>query len=418
MSIGAKQIRQLTVALIANPPGVNDDALQNYMVGSTVYSISDQTFYECSDNTPGAAVWGAVSMGGSPGGSDTQVQFNDSGAFGGDSGLTYNKTTDVLTSTGGYVDSSATASKALIVNSGKKITSSPTTDTQLAYLQGILTPAIGDMFYFDGTNIVKLAAGTSGEYIISGGAAAPTFAKAIPIIDAGGTVDAITATFSPAITLADNTLCAVVLSGVNTISNPTFNPNGLGAGTIVKGANQALEYGDLPGSEAVAIFRYDLGNTRWELLNPAKGALRGTIRISGNVTTTSDTASDITGFTLAVAANSEYCIELNLRIGCNNTGGVKMRWNLPTGATIEGPLIGSTTGVTAQSMFSVLVSTQTLGTTQYNTTNSATGAIVQRLKLVTAGTSGTLAFQFASTTSGQTSTIYGTGSYMRWEKVQ
>jgi hypothetical protein len=32
-----------------------------------------------------------------PGGSDTQVQFNDSGSFGGDAGLTYNKTTDTLT---------------------------------------------------------------------------------------------------------------------------------------------------------------------------------------------------------------------------------------------------------------------------------------------------------------------------------
>lgn len=35
--------------------------------------------------------------GGTPGGSDTQVQFNDAGAFGGDPGLTYNKTTDTLT---------------------------------------------------------------------------------------------------------------------------------------------------------------------------------------------------------------------------------------------------------------------------------------------------------------------------------
>lgn len=35
--------------------------------------------------------------GGSPGGSNTQVQFNDSGAFGGDAGFTYNKTTDTLT---------------------------------------------------------------------------------------------------------------------------------------------------------------------------------------------------------------------------------------------------------------------------------------------------------------------------------
>jgi hypothetical protein len=34
---------------------------------------------------------------GTPGGSDTQVQFNDGGAFGGDAGLTYNKTTNVLT---------------------------------------------------------------------------------------------------------------------------------------------------------------------------------------------------------------------------------------------------------------------------------------------------------------------------------
>ena len=39
----------------------------------------------------------AAAGGGTPGGSDTQVQFNDGGSFGGDAGLTYNKTTDVLT---------------------------------------------------------------------------------------------------------------------------------------------------------------------------------------------------------------------------------------------------------------------------------------------------------------------------------
>lgn len=42
-----------------------------------------------------------AATGGSPGGSDTQVQFNDSSSFGGDAGLTYNKTTNVLTNTGG-----------------------------------------------------------------------------------------------------------------------------------------------------------------------------------------------------------------------------------------------------------------------------------------------------------------------------
>ena len=32
-----------------------------------------------------------------PGGSDTYVQFNDGGTLSGDAGMTYNKTTDVLT---------------------------------------------------------------------------------------------------------------------------------------------------------------------------------------------------------------------------------------------------------------------------------------------------------------------------------
>lgn len=44
-----------------------------------------------------------------PGGSDTQVQFNDSSAFGGDAGLVYNKTTDTLTLAGPLVISGAAA---------------------------------------------------------------------------------------------------------------------------------------------------------------------------------------------------------------------------------------------------------------------------------------------------------------------
>jgi hypothetical protein len=40
-------------------------------------------------------------------GATTQVQFNDAGAFGGDSGLTFNKTTDAL-SAGGFIPTSST----------------------------------------------------------------------------------------------------------------------------------------------------------------------------------------------------------------------------------------------------------------------------------------------------------------------
>jgi hypothetical protein len=51
------------------------------------------------------ASWAAGGGGGTPGGSDTQVQFNDAGVFGGDSGLVFNKTTNDLTVLGAITGS-------------------------------------------------------------------------------------------------------------------------------------------------------------------------------------------------------------------------------------------------------------------------------------------------------------------------
>jgi len=56
---------------------------------SVTGTISASYFYGDGSNLTG--------IGGSPGGSDTQVQFNDGGSFGGDSGLTFNKITNALT---------------------------------------------------------------------------------------------------------------------------------------------------------------------------------------------------------------------------------------------------------------------------------------------------------------------------------
>ena len=69
--------------------------------------------------------------GGSPGGSDTYVQFNDGGAFGGNSGLAYNKTTNALTgsiirATSGFSGSLtklANGASYLIAGSGISISS-------------------------------------------------------------------------------------------------------------------------------------------------------------------------------------------------------------------------------------------------------------------------------------------------------
>ena len=63
-----------------------------YLIAGTNVTLSTGSNGAVTINSSGGG-------GGSPGGSDTYVQFNDGGSFGGDSGLAYNKTTQALTGT-------------------------------------------------------------------------------------------------------------------------------------------------------------------------------------------------------------------------------------------------------------------------------------------------------------------------------
>lgn len=60
----------------------------------------------------------SAGAGGTPGGSDTQVQFNDSSAFGGDAGLVFNKTTNILTISGGIISQASSTIGGLLVLAG------------------------------------------------------------------------------------------------------------------------------------------------------------------------------------------------------------------------------------------------------------------------------------------------------------
>ena len=100
-----------------------------------------------------------------------------------------------------------------------------------------------------------------------------------------GTADAIEVTYSPALTgLPDGQLCFFRAAAANTSTTPTFNPNGLGAKTIVKNGNQPLVAGDIAGQYHEIILRYEATNTRWELLNPAvpAAAVAGRVKIIDN----------------------------------------------------------------------------------------------------------------------------------------
>lgn len=89
-------------------------------------------------------------------------------------------------------------------------------------------------------------------------------------VDGGGTADAITAAYSiPITTLVDGQLCFVRATAANATTTPTFSPSSLTARTIVKNGGSALVAGDIAGDGHQLILRYDLANTRWELMNPA-----------------------------------------------------------------------------------------------------------------------------------------------------
>ena len=92
-----------------------------------------------------------------------------------------------------------------------------------------------------------------------------------PWVVAGGTADVLTATYSPAIpALTDGLTLNFRASLTNLTTTPTFSPNGLTARTFTKLGGAALLAGDIAlNGEYTA--RYNLANTRWELVNFVDG---------------------------------------------------------------------------------------------------------------------------------------------------
>ncbi len=131
-------------------------------------------------------------------------------------------------------------------------------------------------------------------------------------------------------------------------------------------------------------------------------------------TTTLATATAVTTLSTSLDASSTYVIRGHLRITCNNTGGVKLGANFPTGSTCsinaEGRAASNST-VT----FNIIVASGVLLSNPYNTVNSTTGQAEINGFIVTAGTSGTFEFIFASTNAGETSSILN--GYIEFIKV-
>src|SRR5947207_6948265 len=124
---------------------------------------------------------------------------------------------------------------------------------------------------------------------------------------AGGTADALTVTFTniptaPS-TLIDGMEIKVRAAAANATTTPTLAVNGGTARTITKYGGVALAPGDIRGNLAEIALRYNLANTRWELLNPPPGT-----SLLGSATAAASATLD---FTVALNATfDEYVFDL------------------------------------------------------------------------------------------------------------
>lgn len=106
-----------------------------------------------------------------------------------------------------------------------------------------------------------------------------------------GSATAYAITLTPAVTaLNDGQLCYFRAANTNTSTTPTFAPNGLTAHTITKVGGSALALGDIQANQECEL-RYNLANTRWELLNPSNVTPLAAVAMTGMVVLTVATSA-------------------------------------------------------------------------------------------------------------------------------
>lgn len=139
--------------------------------------------------------------------------------------------------------------------------------------------------------------------------------------------------------------------------------------------------------------------------------------LPADVTTTLNTAQTISGLTQALEINSTYIIRGNIRNGCSGTGGVRFAISYPTSTIAVVQAVGLLNSVNTSTWN--IHGNAISGVLQNAVTTFATniGAYNLQGTIKTGGTAGNLTFSFASTTAGQTSTIFTDGTYIEIIKV-
>lgn len=307
-----------------------------------------------------------ASGGGSPGGSNTQVQFNDSSAFGGDAGFTYNKATDVAT-IGGVLLSGQTASTIAIFDASKNVISADTATypslTELSYVKGVtsaiqtqlngkqatITP--GALTRVDDTNVTLTLGGTPASALLQ----------------------AVSLTLGWTGTLAAARLNANVVQSVVNDTNITGSIAAQ-ALTLAWSGQLSLARGGTganlsdPGANAIFVWDDTMNATRLALLSGISyDSGTNTLTVTGGVPTTITVANEATDTSCFIgfftAASGDLGPKTNANLTFNSNTGV-----LTLGQTASASITGNAGTATA------LQNARTIGGVSFDGTANITVA--------------------------------------------
>jgi len=245
-------------------------------------SISSSGFVSASSFSGDGSGLTNVSATVSPAGSDTQVQFNDGGSLGGDSGLVYNKTSDTLTTTniGAFnLTGKLTAGSTEIEGSAFDINGGVIDQTTI----GGSTAAAGTFTLLTGTNI------TASGNISASGTGTNTFTDKLQLIhpvsgsvlhvgrDNGGKIvntfagNNVRNVFGGSSTNTGTVSVANNFYGSSAYSNflAAFEADGeevMKGGGTAAGGDLLFQFGDIGGVANEVIFKVDDGNSKFDFI--------------------------------------------------------------------------------------------------------------------------------------------------------
>ncbi len=296
---------------------------------------------------------------------DSSVNYGGTASAGTDS---YNCTLSPAPS--GYVTGATYSFKADVANTGAASLNCNSLGAKtIVKVQGAITTTLADndirvgqvvVARYDGTNMQMVsqlgnattggtgctASGGAGTIQASDGASGCQTATAVDLaaptwVAGGGTAQAQTATYSPAVpSLTDGLRLCWKPTAANTAAAPTFAPNGLTARTIVKAGGTALVANDII-TTAQACAVYNTTGTQWELQNPQSGSA---LPVNAQTGTSYTVLSTDRGYLVTLSNASSIAVTLPQATGSFGAGWFTRLKNIGAGTVTVTPTTSTISG--------------------------------------------------------------------------